>query len=723
MSDTGPPSKTYRFGPFVLDERRAELSGKGGRIPLRPQSLSVLLVLVANPGRLMTKNDLHAKVWGNRAVTDDSLTQCLIDIRKALGDSERELIRTVPRRGYMFTGAVTVEVADETLPVTKQRSGRSLVAAMLVAVSLLIGITWLLLRGELSPLRTPLENSVAVLPFVDLSVRQDQQYLGDGLSEDIASMLGKYPALRVMARTSTFSLAAKSADIEGIRKALNVAYVLEGSIRRSGDQVHVVAQLVDASNSAQVWSDTYRISQQALFSIQQVIAGSVAATIVPGLEPLVTEQNPSDLPAADLIWLARRYETEVREHSVVNRAMLEQAIRLYREATAAAPNSALAHSRLAGALLYGGEIVEARNSVFRAMELDPDLSEVQSTLGTYYFAINRPTDAAEAWKKAIDLNPSNVDALGAYATWYWLNVESAPATEYYRRALELDPLNLSRYADFGYYLASNSRNEETEELIKRVKELFSGAEAMSVISRLLYMTGSIEESIAWTIRLRDLEPLNEEHVAALAEKYIDIGDFETALKLMPEPNIGMLMKMRRYDEFIDEAELLMIDEPDDVHLRHLLAFAYNVTGRSGEAVRIFGELNMLEPAPIRQVVDSESQVVAADALAATGNFDAASEMANDWLDNLHVDGNDWWKHLYSACALATIEKHDEALESFALIPLSHRVPWLYLARDSRCFHRFAGEERYEQVLAEIDARLAAIRARLPQTLDDFGVEL
>ncbi|MEQ9562400.1 MAG: FlgO family outer membrane protein, partial [Woeseiaceae bacterium] len=604
MSDTDSHAKTYRFGQFVLDERRAELSGKAGRIALRPQSLSVLLVLVANPGRLMTKNELHEKVWGNRAVTDDSLTQCLIDIRKALGDSERELIRTVPRRGYTFTGEVTVEASDEMLPLTKARSSRTIVAAMLVAVSLLIGVTWILLRGELSPLREPLENSVAVLPFVDLSVRQDQQYLGDGLSEDIVSSLGKYPALRVMARTSTFSLAAQSADVERIRSALNVAYVLEGSIRRSGDQVHVVAQLIDAADSTQIWSDTYRINQQELFSIQQLIAETVAATIVPGIEPLVAQQNASGFPATDLIWLARRYETEVREHSNVNRAVLEQAIRLYREATQVAPNSALAHSRLAAALLYGGEVTEARKSVFRALELDPELSEVQSTLGTYYFAINRAGDAAAAWKRAIELNPSNVDALGNYATWHWLNVESAPATEYYQRALELDPLNLSRYADFGFYLAGNSRIAETEEIIERVEELFSGVEAMTVISRLLYLTGRVDESIAWTLRARDLDPGNDEHVAVLAEMFVDIGDYDTALKLMPQPNIGVLLKMGRYDEFIDEAELLTIDEPDDVHLRYLLAYAYNVTGRSAEAVRVFGELNMLQPFLLRQVIDS-----------------------------------------------------------------------------------------------------------------------
>lgn len=723
MSDTGPQAKTYRFGPFVLDERRAELSGKAGRIPLRPQSLSVLLVLVANPGRLMTKNDLHEKVWGNRAVTDDSLTQCLIDIRKALGDSDRELVRTVPRRGYMFSGEVTVDAADETLPLTRRRSGRTVVAAMLVAVLLLIGVAWILLRGEWSPLREPLDNSVAVLPFVDLSVRQDQQYLGDGLSEDIVSSLGKYPVLRVMARTSTFALASQSADIERIREALNVAYVLEGSIRRTGDQVHIVAQLIDASNSTQVWSDTYRISQQELFSIQQVIADGVASTIVPGLDPIVAEQDRSGFAARDLIWLARRYETVVREQSNVNRAMLEQAIRLYREATQVAPNSALAHSRLATALLYSGEISDARKSVSRALELQPELSEVQSTLGTYYFAINHAGDAAAAWKRAIELNPSNVDALGSYATWVWLNVESASATEYYRRALELDPLNLSRYADFGFYLASSSRIAETEEIIERVEKLFSGVEAMAVISRLLYLTGRVDESIAWTLRARDLEPGNEEHVALLAEMFVDIGDFDMALKLMPQPNIGMLLKMRRYDEFIDEAELLTIDEPDDVHLRYLLAYAYNVTGRSAEAVRVFGELNMLEPFLLRRVIDSEIQVVAADALSATDNIDAARKLALTWIETLNVDGDDWWKNLYWACSLSVLERHDEALEKFARIPQSHRLPWPYLARDSLCFRRYANDERYQRVLVEIDERLAAIRGRLPNTLEEFGVRL
>jgi TolB-like protein/DNA-binding winged helix-turn-helix (wHTH) protein len=375
MSNTGTKAKTYRFSHFVLDERRGELSGREGSIPLRPQSLAVLQALVANPGRLMTKNELHAKVWGNRAVTDDSLTQCLIDIRKALGDTRRKLIRTVPRRGYLFTGEVTVDEEGQPASIkpSRVRSGRTIVATILVAVSLLIGLAWILLRGELSPLRAPLENSVAVLPFVDLSGRQDQQYLGDGLSEDIVSSLGKYPALRVMARTSTFSLAEQSADIERIRMALNVAYVLEGSIRRSGDQVQVVAQLIDATNSTQVWSDSYRINQQELFSIQQVIADGIAATIAPGHKPIVAQQNPSGFPATDLIWLARRYESEVREQSDVNRAVLEQAIRLYRDATVAAPNSALAHSRLAGALLYGGDIAEARKSVFRAMELDADL--------------------------------------------------------------------------------------------------------------------------------------------------------------------------------------------------------------------------------------------------------------------------------------------------------------------------------------------------------------
>lgn len=726
MPDPGPRQKTYSFGDFVVDERRAELSGPEGRIRLRPQSFAVLQLLVANPGRLMTKNDLHARVWGDRAVTDDSITQCLIDIRKALGDTGREIVRTVPRRGYVFAAEVAVASPDPSLPAAapERRARRRLTAVAIAGAVVCIGLAWLWQRGGLMPATAPMERSVAVLPFVDMSGRRDQQYLGNGLSEDIVSSLGRYPALRVIARTSSFSLAAQSADIEQIRESLNVAYVLEGSIRRVGDQVRIVAQLIDSTDSTKAWSDTYEISQQELFSIQNAIAESVAQAIAPGQESTVAQQQSHDgFRAGDFIWLARRYETEVRARTDVNRAMLDQAIRLYRDATQADPDSALAHSRLGNALLYGGDVDEARKSVFRALELDPDLSEVQATLGTYYFATNLPDKAAVAWKRAIELNPSNVDALGAYATWYWLHVDSAGAAKYFRQALELDPLSLSRYADFGFYLAGNSRVQETEDIIRRVGRLFSGAEANLVIGRLSYLLGRVDESIAWTIRARDLEPANEQHVAALAELYVDIGDDDTALRLMPEPSLGILIKMRRYDEFIDEAELVMIDEPDDVHLRYLLAFAYNATGRSAEAVRLFGDVGMLELTSPRQIIDIEARVTLADALAETGNMQAARENAEWWVEQEHLDGDDWWRSVYRACSLAILERDDEALDLFEQIPRSHRLPWQYLLKDSPCFRRYTANRRYQRVLAQIDARLAAMRARVPQTLAAFGVRL
>ncbi len=724
MSGSGSGHRVYRFGEFTLDEQSAELSGSEGRIPLRPQSFDVLRLLLDNDNRLVSKETLYDRIWGDRAVTDDSLAQCLIDIRRALGDSQREVIRTLPRRGYMFVGDVIVtrpDVAVSQPDRSPASAGWRRPAAVVGAVLVLAAIAWFLGPGR-APLPTgELDNSVAVLPFVDLSVRQDQQYLGDGLSEDIINSLGKYPELRVIARTSSFSLAGRSADVQQIRAALNVAYVLEGSVRRFGDQVYVVANLVDASTSTQVWTSDYQASQQALMTIHRSIARGVAEQIVPGLPALAATSRDTSFNAFDLMWLGSQYEDEVKGQSEVDRVALDRAIYYYREATLADPESALAHGRLAGALLYGGDVSAASDVIARALDLDPDLSEVQVTLGALYLAINEPDKAGEALRRAIDLNPSNVDALGAYASWYWIHTRN-DATDYFREAMELDPANLTRYADLGFYLGSNFRTGETQQVLDTVRERFDGPEAWHVLASLSVFTGRIDESIAWTTRARDAEPGNPLHVAALAELLIDIGDYDAALALQPEPGVGALLKMAQYDEVIEEAQLLIIDEPDDVHLRYLLAFAYNAAGQPGEAVRIFGDLDMLEPEPPRQLIDFSARLILAQALDATGHRAEAIENANWWFDNVDLQGDDWWRSVYGACAYAILGEDEQALNWLERLPASVRLPWRYVVSDSTCFARFADNARYRQVLESLDERMAQERARLPKVLQEFGVQ-
>lgn len=707
-----------RIGDFTLDVARAELSGPGGRVPLRPQSFQVLLLLIRHAGRLVTKQELYSAIWADRAVTDDSLTQCLIDIRKALGDRERKIIRTVPRRGYMFVGDVAAGPAVEA-PGPRKHSLATSAGALFVV--LMTALLWRLYTTPNEP--DVMEDSIAVMPFVDLGAYEVDQYVGDGLAENILISLGQYPGLRVIARTSTFARWARAADIRQIRETLKVEYVLEGSVRRDGQEFRVVANLVESSRGTQLWSETYTVGQQELATIQGVVSGAVADKIAPGQASTASRFDPASLSDIDLVWLARRYEDEVREQQQVDSTRLNFAIKLYRDAIEANPASALAHSRLAGALLYGGDVDSAEVHVMEALKLDPDLSEVQESLGRYYWAKNLPEAAGDAWQRAIDLNPSNVNALSAYASWRWVSKDTVTPGELYRRALELDPLNLSRYADLGFFVGSNSDIEGTEDIIGRVEALFDGAEAYLLIAELLDFAGRIDESFAWVIRARELEPDNRLHTEALAELYVDIGDFETALGIQPEPGPGILLKMQRYDDFIREARLRVIDDSQDVHLRYLLAHAYNVNGQPGEARRIFEELGLLRDptGPMRQIIDVEARVILADTVHASGDLTHAREIAEWWADSEHMGGPDWWIHFYLACTYAIADRKEKALDEIERIPESPRLPWTYLLQDAPCLTRFAAEPRYLAAVRKLEERKATLRERLPQTLRELGV--
>jgi len=567
-----------------------------------------------------------------------------------------------------------------------------------------------------------MENSVAVLPFVDLSAHGVDQYLGDGLAEDVLISLGQFNDLRVIARTSTFAQWARAADISQIREALKVEYVLEGSLRRTGPDVVVAANLVESSGGTQVWSESFRIDQQEMFMIQRAIASAVADRIAPGVHATTSRVDPDSLSDADLIWLARRYENEVRDKLQVDRTRLDFAIGLYRDAIRTNPDSAVAHSRLAGALLYAGDIEAAKEHVEEALTLNPNMSEVQESLGRYYWANNLPEAAGKAWERAIELNPSNVDALSAYASWIFVSEDVDRPEDLYRRALELDPLNLSRYADLGFLIGSKSNVAATEALIEDVQKLFDSTEAYLLIAELLDFAGRIDESFAWVIRARELEPDDRLLTEALAELYVDIGDFDTAMSLQPEPGPGILIKMRRYDEFIEEAERLIVDQPHDVHLRYLLAHAFNVKGREWDALRILDEMGFLRDptGPVRQIIDAEAQITLAESLRGTGDVSRANDIAEWWQRSEHMWGLDWWVHYYLACAASITGDNEAALASLEDVPDSPRLPWMYLIEDSPCMLRLGNERRYQAVLQTLRARQSNLRERLPKTLQALG---
>jgi len=195
-------------------------------LPLRPKSFDVLVYLVQNPGRLVPKGELIDNVWQDVMVTDNSLVQCIKDIRQALNDNAHAEIETVAKRGYLFASPVVVIDGNAV----------DLGSPTLTAAA----------AGGDGALPLPDRPSIAVLPFANMSGDSDQEYFADGISEDLITGLSRIRWLFVIARNSTFVYKHRAVDVKQVSRELGVRYVLEGSVRRAGSRIRITAQLVDA---------------------------------------------------------------------------------------------------------------------------------------------------------------------------------------------------------------------------------------------------------------------------------------------------------------------------------------------------------------------------------------------------------------------------------------------------------------------------------------------
>ena len=341
-------ARIYSFGDFTLDMAGGALSRAGVEVELRPQSLEVLSILVDRSGKLVTREELQQAVWGNKVVTDDSLSHCLSDIRKALGDDAREMIRTVPRRGFVFEAAVTAQTVTD--PVAERaagiRNGRRLKTASAVFVTAALA-AFLFIANEHQPDdAAPKDKTIAVLPFLNLSAEPSQAYFSDGLTEEILNSLAKTPDLLVTARTSSFAYRDSKEDLPTIAAALGVKHVLEGSVRRSGNRVRVTAQLIRARDGFHLWSESFDSTSTDIITIQEDIAIAIA-------NALETVMDPEEL--ADMMRAGTRSVPAYEAYLAGNGAWLASSNDIYlrleardwfEKAVALDPEFTLAYDRL-----------------------------------------------------------------------------------------------------------------------------------------------------------------------------------------------------------------------------------------------------------------------------------------------------------------------------------------------------------------------------------------
>lgn len=636
-----------------------------------------------------------------------------------------------------WTFDITAEGIERT-EIGSRRGAMSIAASVLLLVAGTAGL-FLLIRPAMEqavdgqPNRALMPHSVAVLPFENASRREDDFYLSAGLGDELRDQLGRVPGIQIAARSSSIAVRNQAVGALQMAASLGVAYLVEGSLRRSGPQLSVSVQLVDGSTGIAVWSQRYERGRLEMLEVQQEIAREVVALVLPDA-PGLGVARPATLNASanDLMLLARHKENEVRSRQEVDSEKLLEAIRLYRQAAEVDPDSALIHSRLAGALLYIGDIEAARASIFQALGLDPDLSEVQNTLGEYYWAQGDLAEAAAAFEKAVELNPHSADALHNYAatTWItWAGWETGvDPFQLLRRALVNDPVSLPRYAALGDALGKSGEWAQIPAVIEDIKARFDDAESYRAIAWLHELRGEIDLAIGWTLKARDAEPGNPDHPAKLADLFALLGDEETALRLQPSPSLSVLFHLRRHEQLIDTAEMLMIDRPEDIEARYLLAFSHVATGAFEAAIHVLSSTGLPDTVlndQARSSEDGEAFVTLVNALAGLGRPDTV-ELARSlalWQEEMPWGGDIGWVALYRSCGLAILGRNDEALNLLPDIKKSPRLRHDAVLRDSWCFRQYAEEPVYRDVLEDQASRRETLLERLPGTLAELGVAL
>jgi DNA-binding winged helix-turn-helix (wHTH) protein/tetratricopeptide (TPR) repeat protein len=368
-----PRDTQLSFDGFTLDLKRGCLVGREGReVRLRPKSFDVLRYLTENSGRLIAKEELIGSVWPDTAVTDDSLVQCLIEVRRALGDEGQHLVKTVPRRGYIFQAAVTVRpVIDHESP-----------------------------EVDASETRLPVKvTRLAVLPFRLLKADSDVDFLGYSLADAITSSLAGYQSLVVRSSVATMRYGMEQAlDVRRAASELDVDLMLTGTLLRSSDDLRISVELIEADSSKTVWSHVARVSLRDIFELQDSLARRIVSELPlpPGdRERMASRDVPRDARAYELFLRANRHAMESNTWRLAH-SLYEEC--LQQDPTFAPAWARLGHIRhLLGKYNAGADRervhAAAESALTCALELNPNLSVAHLYLSKLQTDLGRAEDS------------------------------------------------------------------------------------------------------------------------------------------------------------------------------------------------------------------------------------------------------------------------------------------------------------------------------------------
>jgi TolB-like protein/DNA-binding winged helix-turn-helix (wHTH) protein/Tfp pilus assembly protein PilF len=560
MPSSPPRVRVLRFDNFELDVRAGELHKRGVRLRLHGQPLQVLEALLSRAGDVVTREELRAQIWTADTFVDfdHSLHNAIARLREALGDSAEtpRYIETLPRRGYRFIAPVDgVDVQSAGRSTQSEQPGaapvdlalpksRTLLATTIFTLVVVATAFWLTRTGTHHTNAAPRLNSIAVLPLENLSGNPSEEFFVDGMTDQLITDLAQVGSLRVISRTSVMRYKGTKKSLPEIARELNVDAIVEGSVIRSGQQVRITAQLLEAPTDHHLWAETYDRNLGDVLKLQgevaKAIAHQVRAQLTPQQQAELRETRAVNPAAYDAYLKGRLYfVTEFTKSDSLRKAQ-----HYFQESLQQDPNFALAYAGLADTYVYlafanalpkDQAYQSAKGSLAKALALDDSIGEAHDTLGV----------------------------LSADFDWDWDNADRE-----FSRAIALAPSYSCAHEDRATFLALTGRREEALAEIAQINQLDYGSSAAYAESTTYYELRDYPDLIEASKRGILLDPKNWYQHYTLGVGYEGTGKLQEAIS--------------EYQKVIEMSG----DSRGVVALAH----AYSAVGRKAEAEKILRDL-------------------------------------------------------------------------------------------------------------------------------------